>query len=433
MEKLKNYKIYGMSLPVFVFFGTVILVSALLGIIPNQMIGAIAVIFGLGIILGTLGDWLPVWKDYVGGGALLAFIGAGLLNYFGLLPECVVNNADGWINGYSFLNVFISFMIVGSLVGMDRKVLIKSGSLFIPAILAGIVGSGLLGVLAGLLIGKSPVEMLTAYVLPIMGGGAGAGAIPMAQVYSDVTGQDSSSYLSFALAILALGNIVSILMSCVLDFIGKKFPKLAGGDQLLRDSSKELFTGEKKKEEPVTMEDIGAAIFVTAGFFMLGTLTAKKLLPKILGVSIPNFAYLIIFSALANMLNLIPENVRRGLVKCQQFCGSKLVWIQMAAVGIALIDFNTMLSVISPGNIFAVLMIVIGAVLGTAIFGWLVGFYPIESGITAGLCMANMGGAGDLAVLGAANRMSLMGYAQISSRIGGAIILLIGSICFSFL
>lgn len=430
---MKKAKIYGMSLPVFLFFGAVIFVSAILGIIPSQMIGAIAVLFGIGIVLGEIGDRLPIWRDYIGGGALLAFIGAGLLNYFGVLPECVTKNAAGWINEYSFLNVFICFLIVGSLVGMDRKVLIKSGSLFIPAILAAIVGSALLGVLAGLVIGKSPIEMITAYVLPIMGGGAGAGAIPMAQVYSDVTGQDSSSYLSFALAILALGNIVSILMAVVLDLVGKKFPKLAGGDRLLRDNSKELFTGEKKAEEPVSMDDIGAAIFVTAGFFMLGQLMAKKILPSVMGVSIPNFAYIILLAALANILNLIPENIRRGLVKCQQFCGTKLVWIQMAGMGIAAIDFHTMLSVLSLGNLFAVVMIVVGAVIGSALFGWLVGFYPVESGVTAGLCMANMGGAGDLAVLGAAKRMNLMGYAQISSRIGGAIILLIGSLAFSFL
>lgn len=434
MKKLSEMKVYGMSLPVFLFFGVVILACAFLNLIPNQMIGAIAVLFGIGIVLGGLGDWLPIWKDYIGGGALLAFIGAGLLNYFGLLPECVTNNADGWINGYSFLNVFICFMIVGSLVGMDRKVLIRSGSLFIPAILAGVAGSALLGILAGKIIGKSPIEMLTAYVFPIMGGGAGAGAIPMAQVYSDVTGQDSASYLSFALAILALGNIVSILMAVVLDLIGRAFPSLAGdGTTLLRDSSKELFTGEKKEEEPVSMDDIGAAIFVTAGFFMLGTLTAKKILPSVMGVSIPNFAYIILFAALANILNLIPENVRRGLVKCQQFCGGKLVWIQMAGMGIAAIDFHTMLSVLSLPNLFAVILIVVGAVLGSAVFGRLVGFHAVESGITAGLCMANMGGAGDLAVLGAAKRMSLMGYAQISSRIGGAIILLLASVVFSFL
>lgn len=432
MESAKKLKVYGIELPVFLFFIVVIFASVKLDVVPNQMVGAIAVLFGIGIVLGEIGDHLPIWNSYCGGGALLAFIGAGLLNYFKLLPECVTANADGWINQYSFLNVFIAFLIVGSLIGMDRKVLIKSGSLFIPAILASIAGAAILGVLGGLIFGKTPLEMITAYVLPIMGGGAGAGAIPMAQVYSDVTGKSQASYLSFALAILALGNIVAILMGVVLDLVGKAFPKLAGNDKLLRDESKIMKT-EKDKKVEITMDDIAAAIFLTAGFFILGQLTATKLLPTIAGVSIPNFAYMIIFAALANIFGLIPEHLRMGMAKCQQFCGTKLVWVQMAGMGIAAIDFHTMLSVLSISNLIIVICIVVGAVLGSAIFGWIVGFYPIESGVTAGLCMANMGGAGDLAVLGAANRMSLMGYAQISSRIGGAIILLIGSVVFSFL
>lgn len=50
--------------------------------------------------------------------------------------------------------------------------------------------------------------------------------------------------------------------------------------------------------------------------------------------------------------------------------------------------------------------------------------------LTAGLCMANGGGAGDVQCLGAAHRMELMSYAQISSRIGGAIMLVIASFVF---
>ena len=339
----------------------------------------------------------------------------------------------GWINGYSFLNVFITFLVVGSLLGIDRDVLIKSGSLYIPTLLCSLLGACVFGVVAGLIFGNDPLYLITSYVLPIMGGGAGAGAVPMAQVYSDATGQDSAGYLSFCMAILALGNIVAILMAVVMDLIGRAFPKMTGHGELLRVKNKSLEVESKKPAPAVTVDDIAAAIFICAGFFMLGQLVSKKILPTVFGVAIPNFAYMIIFAALANIFNLIPQNLREACRRCQHFCGNKLVWIQMVGMGISAINFSTMFSVASWQNVVIVLMIVIGCCVGSALFGWIVGFFPVESAITAGLCMANMGGAGDLAVLGAAKRMDLMVYAQISSRIGGAIVLLIASILFAFL
>lgn len=430
MEK-KGFKIYGMEWYIFAFFGAVVLLAIYYGIVPNQLIGAIAVMFTLGIILGEIGERIPIWNKYCGGGAILAFLVCGLLTYKGMMPEGVVAISKGWMNDYSFLNLFIAFLVVGSLLGLDRDMLIKSSVLYLPAILAGLVGAALCGMLGGVLFGKSPVEILTAYVLPIMGGGAGAGAVPMAQVYADVTGQDSSSYLSFALAILAVGNIVSVVFAVILNAAGEIVPAITGKGELVRKGKN--IEIQKKEEIRVTMDDVAAGIFLTAGFFILSQLVAKKLLPSIFGVAIPNFAYLIIFAALANVLNLIPENLKSGAQKCQQFCGSKLIWIQMVGCGITLIDFNEMLGVLSVGNLVITILIVLGAVLGTALFGLLVGFYPVECAITAGLCMANMGGAGDLAVLGAAKRMNLMSYAQISSRIGGAMVLLLGSLIFQFL
>ena len=88
------------------------------------------------------------------------------------------------------------------------------------------------------------------------------------------------------------------------------------------------------------------------------------------------------------------------------------------------------MAAITPANVVIALAIVIGAILGSAIVGYFVGFYPVDAAITAGLCMANRGGSGDLAVLGAAKRMELISFAQISSRLGGGLMLIIASVVF---
>jgi Na+/citrate or Na+/malate symporter len=55
-----------------------------------------------------------------------------------------------------------------------------------------------------------------------------------------------------------------------------------------------------------------------------------------------------------------------------------------------------------------------------ALVGRLLGMYPIETAIV-NACHSGQGGTGDVAILTAANRMQLMPFAQIATRIGGAI------------
>ncbi len=74
MEKLKRIKIYNIELPIFLFFAAVILAAAYLGALPLEMIGAIAIMFVLGIVLGEIGERIPIWKTYCGGGAVLVFV-----------------------------------------------------------------------------------------------------------------------------------------------------------------------------------------------------------------------------------------------------------------------------------------------------------------------------------------------------------------------
>jgi malate:Na+ symporter len=54
------------------------------------------------------------------------------------------------------------------------------------------------------------------------------------------------------------------------------------------------------------------------------------------------------------------------------------------------------------------------------VVGRLLKMYPIETAIV-NACHSGQGGTGDVAILTAANRMQLMPFAQIATRIGGAV------------
>jgi malate:Na+ symporter len=56
---------------------------------------------------------------------------------------------------------------------------------------------------------------------------------------------------------------------------------------------------------------------------------------------------------------------------------------------------------------------------GFFVGGWMK-MYPIDTAIVTA-CHSGQGGTGDVAILTAGNRMQLMPFAQIATRIGGAI------------
>lgn len=428
MEKLKTQKeFFGMPLYLLLATSVIVLIAMYFGTLPKDLVGGFALMFAIGMILNEIGDRIPIWNEYVGGGLVLTFLGSAALVYYNLIPEEYVGAMNTIMDDQDFLTFFIIVLITGSILGLDRKLLIRSFAGYIPAILGGLVGAFILGIAGGLLFGINPAEVALKYVLPIMGGGNGGGAVPLSQMYETVTGKPKEEYYAFAIAILTIANIFAIITAAILNKIGKIKPSLTGdGKSLMRSS------GEIKVEEnsvKASMKNIGAGLVVTLAFYALGGLFAGKILPKIFGVAIHRLAYTIIFVAFANALGLIPDAVRAGTKKLQSFFTAAFIVIIMVGVGVDT-DLADLIAAITFSNVIMAGLIVIGAIVGSALLGYVVGFYPIDSAVTAGLCMANRGGSGDLAVLGAAKRMDLMSYAQLSSRLGGGIVLIIASILF---
>lgn len=427
---LNSIKVMSIPLPLFSVLALTIGYAAHRNAIPNNIMGALAVMIVLGAVLGEIGDRIPYWNEYVGGGTIFAFLGSAFLVYYKIMPKGTQTAIINFIDKQSFLDTFIAVLITGSILGVNRKVLLRAVTGYLPAIFGGIALSFVLGGAVGLLFGVPFTTTILRYALPIMGGGTGAGALPMSDMYASITGGSKEAFLSFAFPILTIGNIICIIFAALLNKLGQKKPELSGNGDLVKGM--EASVVEEKTEKIKVGHDLYAAGLALAGFFyVLGRLFSRVLLPKIGGFEIHAFAYMVLFVALANALNLIPDDAREGAKKLQSFFSGQFLWVIMIGVGVAYTDLAEFAGALTIPNIVIAAAIVLGALLGSGLVGMLVGFYPIESGISAGLCMANRGGSGDLAVLGAAKRMSLMPFAQISSRIGGGIMLVIASILFA--
>ena len=401
------------------------------GIQSSSLSGTLCSCFALAVVLYEFGERLPIWNNYIGGGLLMAFFGVALFKYFGLIPTEAIDNINRIISGddVNLLEFYIIFLIVGSVLALEKDILLRSFAGYIPAILGGLVVSAILGVAAGLVFGVSPTETIMKYVLPIMGGGNGAGAVPLSNIYEQVTGDAAANFYGFAIIILTVGNIFAIVGSAMLNVVGQKFPKMTGDKRTLVRGGENLARDDKKVK--YTINDMLGAMVIAFACYSVGRIMGKKILPTIAGASIHPYAYMIIFVVILAALGVIPANIRAGAKRLQSFMTSVLGMVIMVGMAADLVRAE-LFTVMTPGNVIMAFFIVVGAIIGAGGVGYLVGFYPVDSALTAGLCMANRGGSGDLACLGAADRMDLMAYAQLSSRLGGGIVLIIASFLFSF-
>jgi len=73
-----------------------------------------------------------------------------------------------------------------------------------------------------------------------------------------------------------------------------------------------------------------------------------------------------------------------------------------------------------PANIITIFATVATLMATGFVVGRWMGMYPIETAII-NATHSGQGGTGDVAILTAANRMVLMPFAQVATRIGGAI------------
>ena len=427
IKKAVEFELAGIAIVPFAIMAALSAVFLVSGHLQaTGIIGAFALMWSIGFVLYAIGERLPIWREYVGGGLIMAFLGSAVMVHFGLIGPSDSEYLAASVIENRFLYFLLVALVGGTILSVDRKTLLRSVLGLVPVIFCAIAGAVALGVLAGWVFGVEPARIVTHYVLPIMSGGNGAGAIPMSEIYADATGDNPATYYGFAISVLTIANIIAILMASTLNQIGKRFPSLTGNGLLSRKAHAPDIAVEPTEPDAEEEPHAISAIFFAVAMLLLAMLL-YSLVPQV-----HLFAWAVAIFVAINLLDVLPRSLVRALAKINEWGMRTFIVLVLVAVGV-MTDLNELLSALTLANLVIAGVIVLGAVLGAALSARLFSFFPIEAGIAAGLCMANRGGSGDLEVLGASKRMALYPYAQISSRIGGGIVLFLAGYLFSIL
>ena len=452
----KNTKLYGLPWYVFLLAAVLTLVATYLGVLPGGMVGCILFMLCLGNLLAWLGEHIPIVRTYLGGGPIVVIFGSALLVYLDLIPSSAIVDGDivynmslpfgqldllteikqfFSING-GFLDFYIAALITGSILGMNRKLLVKSAVRYFPTIFGGLICAFLLCCLAAWIMGYPVTNALLLIGLPIMGGGMGAGASPLSKIFETSSSMSAAEALSIMTPAIAIGNAISIVLAGVLSKVVRG--KLNGNGQLMKNVKYDKSDEENSKKllkmrDDISIGNLGVGLLASGLFFAMG-----YVLPGIwnfldTGFSIHAYAWMIILVAVLKITNIVPVEIEVACHQWYQFILKNMTNVLLAGIGICYLEIGMVIDSFSVTYLLLCSATCVGAFVGAAVVGKFVGFYPFEAGVTGGLCMSNMGGTGDVAVLSSSKRMELMPFAQISSRLGGSVVLLVASLMLSTL
>jgi len=423
MNKLKTMTISGISLPLYLFFMVVIFSAIALDKLPLNMVGITILLVALGHLLYFIGEKLPIMNSYLGGGSVFTLLGATLLASFHLVPTKVIDAVSDFMGGgFGFLDFYIAALICGSILGMNRNLLVKASTKFIPvALITMVVGFFSVG-LVGMLLGNGFADSVMYVSLPMMSGGMGAGITPLSQIYADglANGNQAAIFSQLAPAV-TFGNILAIIGAL---FIAKAFAKTKynGNGTLINATKEEL----EKPKITLDAQQIGVGMLFSFSLLVVGAILSD-FFPKI-----HEYAFMIVIVFILKALNIVPKKLEDSVVMFNNVVMTNLTHAVLAGIGLALIDLSTLASAFTWQFVVLCLTSVVSMGAASWFFGMVLGMYPVETAIGAGMINNSMGGTGNIAVLSASDRMEMIAFAQMANRLCGAIVLILGGILIRF-
>ena len=411
--------------PVVLLLAGLIWAFTATGKVPSDILMNIAMLGLGGFACAELGKRIP-GINQIGAAAIFATFIPSYLVYAHLIPEPVKASITEFTKASNFLYLFIAAIIVGSIFGMDRKVLVSGFlKIFVP-LAAGSLVAALVGVGVGTALGLDPRHTLFFVVMPIMAGGVGEGAIPLSIGYAHLSHGVQGDLLAEILPSVMFGSLTAILFSGVLNMVGKRLPHLTGEGRLSIGEKDDLPLAGDEEDAPRAhpgAATVAAAAVTAVSLYLVGAL-AQKLF------DFPGPVTMLFLAVVLKLGRLVSPDLERGAFAVFQFFRTAVTYPLLFAIGVAMTPWDKLMTAFSLANVVTIVATVT-ALMGTGfLVARLVRMYPIDVAIVAA-CHSGQGGTGDVAILTAANRMQLMPFAQIATRIGGALTVTLGLVAFA--
>jgi len=391
------------------------------GSVASDILMNIALLSAGGFACAELGKRLPLIRN-IGAAAIFATFIPSFLVYAHLLPTPVVGSITSFTKSSNFLYLFISAIIVGSILGMDRRVLVGGFlKIFVPLFVGSILAAAV-GCAVGMALGLGLDHTLFKIVVPIMAGGVGEGALPLSIGYAAISHQPQGAVFAEVLPAVMLGSLTAIIFAGGLNALGKRRPDLTGEGRLQMGEEDVVAAADETRETRLPVETIAAAVVLAVSLYLAGS--AGQML-----TGFPAPVALLFLTVLLKLGRLLPPELEQGAHAVYRFFRTAVTYPLLFAIGVAMTPWDKLVAAFNAPTLITIVATV--ATLMATGYGLarFLKMYPIDVAIV-NACHSGQGGTGDVAILSAANRMSLMPFSQIATRIGGAITVTLALIAF---
>ena len=377
----------------------------------SNIVVMVATLAFFGFACGEFGKRLPILGKLGAAAICATFIPSALVHY-GLLPDVVVESTTKFYKSTNILYLYICCIIVGSIMSMNRTTLIQGFMrIFFPMLCGEIVGM-VVGVGVGTALGLEPFQVFFFIVLPIMAGGVGEGAIPLSIGYAALMHMDQGVALGRVLPMVMLGSLTAIVIAGGLNQLGKRFPHLTGEGQLMPNRRNETHR-ETPAEGKMDVTTLASGALLAVLLYMLGMLGQKT-------IGLPAPVGMLFLAVLLKLVNGVSPRLQEGSQMVYKFFRTAVTYPILFAVGVAITPWQELVNAFTLTNLLVIISTVSALVATGFLVGKKIGMHPIDVAIVS-CCQSGQGGTGDVAILTSGNRMNLMPFAQIATRIGGAI------------